>query len=91
MTFTSFEEMIPAPPLSEEFITPPSSPEKNSLSSLLQWMKVSRQKYMEVSPISTSYNRTNDLHTNPFSIPSDYTWITSKDKIKNTKKKIKNP
>lgn len=87
VTFTNFEELLQQPLR----VIPPSSLEKNTLSSLLQWMKVSPQKYIETP--STSYSCANDAHQDPFSIPSDYTWITSKAKNKNFKKhkKIKIP
>uniref|UniRef100_A0A1D1YC78 Ankyrin repeat domain-containing protein 13B n=1 Tax=Anthurium amnicola TaxID=1678845 RepID=A0A1D1YC78_9ARAE len=87
VTFTKFEELQST----DEFHTPPSSPEnrspvRQSSSSWLQWLKVPyRQKYSATSGPSS---RVEDIQ-DPFIIPSDYTWITPEAKKRKSQEKHK--
>ena len=90
VTFTKFEELQPT----EEFSTPPSSPEKKSpnlqpTSSWLQWIKVPYRQNQSV--MSGPSSRVEDIQ-DPFIIPPDYTWITpeaKKKKMQENKNKSK--
>ncbi|MQL81279.1 hypothetical protein Taro_013728 [Colocasia esculenta] len=88
VTFTKFEELHP----SDEFLTPPSSPENQSpvtqpsSSSWFQWIKTPyRQKY---PAISGPDNHVEDIQ-DPFVIPSDYTWVNPEAKKRDLQEKQK--
>lgn len=85
VTFTKFEEYQP----SEEFSTPPSSPDSKSparqpqSNSWIQWIKPIRQNNSQgTGPTS----RVEDIQ-DPFLIPQDYTWTTPEAKKKKMQEK----
>ncbi|XP_010485822.1 PREDICTED: ankyrin repeat domain-containing protein 13C-B-like isoform X2 [Camelina sativa] len=85
VTFTKFEELQAA---EEEFSTPPSSPvfhdaksssSENSSPSWISWMRSGKSG-------DNDSNRYKD-EVDPFSIPSDYTWVDSAEKKRRMKAK----
>ncbi|KAJ6823808.1 ankyrin repeat domain-containing protein 13C-like [Iris pallida] len=93
VTFTKFVNLQP----SEEFFTPLSSPRHLAVpeddehrsgaykSSWLRWSNKSAPKPSVTRSNSISPSQVVN-HVDPFSIPSDYTWVSMKDKSKRAKK-----
>ncbi|XP_057742392.1 uncharacterized protein LOC130960897 [Arachis stenosperma] len=91
VTFTKFEELQPV----DEFATPPSSPPAAgiespavthfSASSWFQWIKA---PYRPSSTAACSSSRIENV-SDPFAIPSDYTWVTAEAKKKRMQEKSK--
>lgn len=94
VTFTKFEELQP----SDEFSTPPSSPSGRESPSLLtqstssswfQWIKAPYQRPAGASSIGSASSTRIDNVQDPFTIPSEYTWITAEAKKKKMQEKNK--
>ncbi|MED6218384.1 hypothetical protein PIB30_026347 [Stylosanthes scabra] len=91
VTFTKFEELQAV----DEFATPPSSPSATgilspaasnfSASSWFQWIKA---PYRPSSSATCSSSRIENV-SDPFAIPSDYTWVTAEAKKKRMQEKNK--
>ncbi|KAL0456824.1 UNVERIFIED_CONTAM: Ankyrin repeat domain-containing protein 13B [Sesamum latifolium] len=92
VTFTKFEELQPL----DEFSTPPSSPTpvskespsvtQSSGSSWFQWIK---SPYQRSSSSRGGPSSRTDNTQDPFTIPSDYSWITAEAKKKKMQEKSK--
>lgn len=90
VTFTKFEELPPT----EEFSTPLSSPahfqdskskdSENSSSSWISWMRGNREGQSSDHE-SQSHRYRDDI--DPFTIPSDYTWVDANEKKRRGKAK----
>ncbi|KAK9288975.1 hypothetical protein L1049_017446 [Liquidambar formosana] len=92
VTFTKYEELQPL----DEFSTPPSSPSaagrespsmmQSSSSSWFQWIKAPYHR--PSSSTGGSSSRIENIQ-DPFTIPSDYTWVTAEAKKKKMQEKNK--